>query len=171
MCWGDSEHIAFCNTRQNVAVLKELLLSRLDSCICTILPDLPSRAALASPSPLGLYVVSRVSRAEHKLSTLAPSASPIPIPSTGNYYTLPSVLVLRGLRMHWKCKRGKVPGVRKQVHLPSVSHPSCHTPERSCAEGAQEGIKSARVALMGRALTGGRHLICCAAFPGAVQYH
>lgn len=87
VCWGDSGHVAVRKTGQNAAVLKELLLSRLDSHIWKILPDLPSRAILASPSPLGLYIVLGVSRAEHRLSTLAsclPEFRVTPHPESAN---------------------------------------------------------------------------------------
>lgn len=119
VCWGDSGHVAVCNTGQNAAVLKELLLSRLDSHIWKIIPDLPSRATLASPSPLGLCVVLRVLGAEHELSTLAPSASPTPVPSAGSSYTLPSVLILHGVRSTGNTKEERLLGFGNKYTCPT----------------------------------------------------
>lgn len=130
-----------------------------------------SRGTLASPSPVGLACCVASLRSKTQVINSGKTCFPNSYPQ---HRKLPHTAFGPSSswgEKHWKHKRGKVPGVRKQVRLPGVPHPSCHTPEHSCTASAQEGIKSAQVALMCRALTGKRHLIRCVACPGAVQYH
>lgn len=111
-CWVDSGHIAFCNIGQNAAVLNELFLSRLERLLSvkyfqTCHQGLPQLLVLLQD----LHVVLQVSGAKHKLSTLARPASPIPIPSTGSYHTLPSGLVLHGVRSTGNTKEERFLGL------------------------------------------------------------
>lgn len=98
VCRGDSGHIALCNIGQNVAVLNELLLSRVDTHICKIISDMPSRAILASPFPLGLAFCVASLRSRTQVINPGTISFPNSYPQRRKLLTLPSVLVLHGVR-------------------------------------------------------------------------